>query len=144
MMDKHSKTQRSNNMRAIRSKDTSIELMLRKELWKRGFRYRVNCKSVYGKPDILFVKAKVAVFCDGDFWHGKNYNENTFAQSDNSGFWNEKIVKNMERDKIVDKTLESQGYHVIRFWESEILENLQECCEEVISKITSSKISIIN
>lgn len=138
-MDKHSKTQRSNNMRAIRSKDTSIELMLRKELWKRGLRYRVNCKSVYGKPDILFVKAKVAVFCDGDFWHGKDYNENTFANSDNAEFWNRKIVRNMERDRIVDETLETQGYHVLRFWESDIKKGLGVCCNEVVSKIASTK-----
>lgn len=136
-MDKISKSQRSNNMRAIRSKDTSIELMLRKELWRRGLRYRVNCKDVYGKPDILFVKAKVAIFCDGDFWHGKNYNENTFARSDNSEFWNNKIIRNMERDRIVDETLASQGYIVIRFWESEINKNLDDCCEFVLSKIFS-------
>lgn len=134
-MDKHSKTQRSNNMRAIRSKDTSIELMLRKELWKRGFRYRVNCKSVYGKPDILFVKAKVAVFCDGDFWHGKDYNENTFANSDNAEFWNKKIVRNMERDKIVNEELASQGYKVLRFWESEIVERIDDCCNIVMDTV---------
>jgi DNA mismatch endonuclease, patch repair protein len=139
MMDKHSKTQRSNNMRAIRSKDTSIELMLRKELWKRGLRYRVNCKSVYGKPDILFVKAKVAIFCDGDFWHGKNYNENTFANSDNAEFWNKKIVRNMERDRIVDETLETQGYHVLRFWESDILKDLNCCCDDIFAVLYPSK-----
>jgi DNA mismatch endonuclease, patch repair protein len=136
-VDKISKSQRSNNMRAIRSKDTSIELMLRKELWRRGLRYRVNCKNVYGKPDILFVKAKVAVFCDGDFWHGKDYNENTFARSDNAEFWNKKIVRNMERDRIVDETLESQGYLVLRFWESDIVKGLDDCCNVVISRITS-------
>jgi DNA mismatch endonuclease, patch repair protein len=138
-MEKISKSQRSNNMRAIRSKDTSIELMLRKELWKRGLRYRVNCKNVYGKPDILFVKAKVAIFCDGDFWHGKDYNENTFARSNNSEFWNKKIVRNIERDKIVDETLTSQGYLVLRFWESDIVNGLDDCCNVVISKITSTK-----
>ena len=136
-MDRHSKTQRSNNMRAIRSKDTSIELMLRKELWRRGLRYRVNCKNVYGKPDILFVKAKVAIFCDGDFWHGKDYNENTFANSDNSEFWNKKIVRNMERDRIVDETLSSQGYIVLRFWESDIVKGIDDCCNSIISKINS-------
>ncbi|PKM87302.1 MAG: very short patch repair endonuclease [Firmicutes bacterium HGW-Firmicutes-10] len=131
-MDKISKSQRSNNMRAIRSKDTSIELMLRKELWRRGLRYRVNCKDVYGKPDILFVKAKVAIFCDGDFWHGKDYNENTFARSDNSEFWNNKIIRNMERDRIVDHELSKQGYKVLRFWESDIVKNLNDCCGIVI------------
>jgi DNA mismatch endonuclease (patch repair protein) len=119
-------------MRAIRSKDTSIELMLRKELWRRGLRYRVNCKDVYGKPDILFVKAKVAIFCDGDFWHGKDYNENTFARSDNSEFWNNKIIRNMERDRIVDHELSKQGYKVLRFWESDIVKNLNDCCGIVI------------
>lgn len=138
-MDKHSKTQRSNNMRAIRSKDTSIELMLRKELWKRGLRYRVNCKSVYGKPDILFVKAKVAIFCDGDFWHGKDYNENTFAQSDNSDFWNKKIVRNIERDKIVNEELAIQGYKVLRFWESDIQKDLENCCETIKIVLVSDK-----
>jgi DNA mismatch endonuclease Vsr len=131
-VDKISKSQRNNNMRAIRSKDTSIELMLRKELWRRGLRYRVNCKDVYGKPDILFVKAKVAIFCDGDFWHGKDYNENTFARSDNSEFWNNKIIRNMERDKIVDDELSKQGYKVLRFWESDIVKNINVCCGIVI------------
>ena len=134
-MDKISKSQRSNNMRAIRSKDTSIELILRKELWRRGLRYRVNCKGVYGKPDILFVKAKVAILCDGDFWHGKNYNENTFARSENSDFWNSKIVRNMERDRKVDDELSKQGYKVLRFWESDIVKNLSECCDIVITVI---------
>lgn len=106
--------------------------MLRKELWRRGLRYRVNCKDVYGKPDILFVKAKVAIFCDGDFWHGKDYNENTFARSDNSEFWNNKIIRNMERDRIVDHELSKQGYKVLRFWESDIVKNLNDCCGIVI------------
>ena len=140
-MDRHSKTQRSNNMRAIRSKDTSIELMLRKELWRRGLRYRVNCKNVYGKPDILFVKAKVAVFCDGDFWHGKDYNESTFANSDNAEFWNKKIVRNMERDKIVDSELSKQGYIVLRFWESDIFNNMINCCNRIENIVSSNAIS---
>jgi DNA mismatch endonuclease, patch repair protein len=134
-MYKHSKTQRSNNMRAIRSKDTSIELMLRKELWKRGLRYRVNCKNVYGKPDILFVKAKVAIFCDGDFWHGKNYNERKFEKSVNLEYWNKKIQQNIKRDLLVNQVLFNQGYIVLRFWESEIKKDLNSCCAIVLSKI---------
>ncbi len=133
-MDRHSKIQRSNNMRAIRSKNTRIEMMLRKELWRRGLRYRVNCKSVYGKPDILFVRAKIAIFCDGDFWHGKDYNENTFARSDNSEFWNKKIIRNMERDRNVNETLTTQGYIVLRFWESDIVKDIDLCCR-IIEKV---------
>jgi DNA mismatch endonuclease, patch repair protein len=134
-MDKISKSQRSNNMRAIRSKDTSIELMLRKELWRRGLRYRVNCKSVYGKPDILFIKAKVAIFCDGDFWHGKDYNEGKFVKFENKEYWNDKIKKNITRDLQVNQALVNQGYVVLRFWESDIKKDLNECCAIVLSKV---------
>ena len=69
-MDRLTKEQRSKNMKAIKNKDTSIELMLRKELWHRGLRYRKNYTKIIGKPDIVFISKKVAVFCDSEFWHG--------------------------------------------------------------------------
>ena len=74
-MDTHTAEQRHKNMQAIKSKDTKIEICLRKELWLRGIRYRKNVKDVFGKPDIAFKSKKVAVFCDSEFWHGYNWNE---------------------------------------------------------------------
>ena len=74
-MDKHTLEQRRKNMQAIKSKDSQIELLLRKELWRRGLRYRKNVKNIYGKPDIAFIGKKVAVFCDSEFWHGYNWEE---------------------------------------------------------------------
>lgn len=88
---------RSENMRRIKSKDTSIEIKLRKELWERGFRYRKNCKDVFGKPDIYFKKKKIAIFSDSEFWHGKYYKEGKYIPKTNTKFWIEKILKEMKK-----------------------------------------------
>lgn len=72
-MDNHTKEQRRKNMHAIKNKDSQIEVMLRKELWRKGLRYQKNSKKVFGKPDIVFLGKKFAVFCDSEFWHGYNW-----------------------------------------------------------------------
>lgn len=123
-------------MSSIKSKDTEPELLLRKALWKKGFRYRVNYKKLPGKPDIVFTKAKFVIFCDGDFWHGHNWairgipslEEELAGYND---FWREKILKNIERDKRNTETLEAEGWTVIRFWESEIRNNLEGCVTKI-------------
>lgn len=74
-MDKHTPEQRRRNMQAVKNKDSQIELLLRQELWKRGLRYRKNVNRIYGKPDIVFIGKKIAVFCDSEFWHGYNWGE---------------------------------------------------------------------
>jgi DNA mismatch endonuclease, patch repair protein len=121
---KISKETRSRMMKSIKSKNTGLELFVRRELWKRGYRYRVNYKKLPGTPDIVFTKAKLVIFCDGDFWHGRFFSEESFLNSENSDFWRKKISRNIQRDKEVDKKLENLGYIVLRFWESDIYDNI--------------------
>lgn len=125
MADKNS---RSYNMSRIKSKNTSIELLLRRELWKRGYRYRVNDKRVFGKPDIVFYKQKIAIFCDSEFWHGKKFLEGERFKT-NADFWETKIKRNIERDLEVNERLKSEGWAVLRFWGSEIKTHLDDCIQ---------------
>ena len=124
-------------MQAIKSKDTEIELLLRKELWSRGFRYRKNYKKLIGKPDIVFTKYKIAIFCDSEFWHGKNYHESTDRIGTNSDYWKQIIKRNIERDKEVNGRLLAEGWTVIRFWEKEIRKETDSCVEKIISVISN-------
>ena len=136
-MDNHTPEQRKKNMQAIKSKDTEIELILRKELWSRGYRYRKNYKKLIGKPDIALTKYKIAVFCDSEFWHGKNYQESTDRIETNSEYWKQKIKRNMERDREVDRQLEADGWTVLRFWEKDIRKETERCIsiiEDAIAK----------
>ncbi len=129
-------------MSSIPSKDTKPELALRKELWRKGYRYRVNVKKLPGKPDIVFGPARVVVFCDGDFWHGHNWALRGIPSLEEelagySQFWKEKITRNIDRDKRVTAELESLGWIVIRIWESDVKSDLPACImkiETVISK----------
>lgn len=130
-------------MSSIKSKNTGPELLLRKALWQKGFRYRINYKQLPGKPDIVFTKAKIAISCDGDFWHGHNWalrgipslEEELASYSD---FWKEKILRNIERDKKNNEELKKSGWTVIRFWESDIRKNLEECVSCVEQHYLSS------
>ena len=126
-------------MQAIKSKDTSIECILRKELWARGYRYRKNYKKLIGKPDIVMPKYKLAIFCDSEFWHGKNYKENTDRIGTNSEYWKQKIKRNIERDKEVNQKLIADGWTVLRFWEKEIRKETEQCVEEVLTVIRSKE-----
>lgn len=121
---------RSENMSRIRSKDTKPEILIRQELWKRGIRYRKNCKDIYGKPDIAFKGKRIAVFCDSEFWHGKEYLEGRTPKS-NSGFWIEKFERNIARDKKVNAVLESKGWLVLRFWEKEIKKEVSAVADRI-------------
>lgn len=130
-MDRHTPEQRKKNMRAIKSSGTKIEKILEKELWARGLRYRKNVKSVIGKPDIVFLRDKIAVFCDSEFWHGFNWEERKKDFKSHQEFWIPKIERNMERDKEVTKELKEQGWIVLRFWGKDILKNTTECADIV-------------
>jgi DNA mismatch endonuclease, patch repair protein len=126
-------------MSAVKSKNTKPEMKLRRELWSRGLRYRVNVKTITGKPDIVFSKAKMAVFCDGDFWHGHNWAIRGLPSLDAelerySKYWSLKILTNVERDKRVTFNLEKDGWTVLRFWESDIKENVAVCADEIEAK----------
>ena len=120
-------------MSRIRGKDTKIELLLRKELWKRGLRYRKNYKKLPGTPDIVFIKQKIAIFCDSEFWHGKSYFVNKQDVCNrNSEYWNAKICRNIERDTQINKKLEDKGWTVLRFWGKEISMHSEKVVIEII------------
>ncbi len=138
-MDVLTHEQRKRNMQAIKGKDTKIEIMLRKKLWEKGYRYRKNYKNLPGKPDIVFTKYKVAVFCDSEFWHGYNWEEKKKRLGTNREFWIRKIEKNMERDKRVNEELISDGWIVLRFWEKEIKKNLDDCVKKIEEAIQLRK-----
>lgn len=112
--------ERSENMRRIRSKDTKIELALRKALWNKGYRYRKNYAALPGKPDIALTKYKIAVFCDSEFFHGKDWEilKPQLERGNNGEFWVKKISRNRERDDEINKALLFRGWTVIRFWGS--------------------------
>lgn len=123
-------------MSAIPSKDTKPEMLLRKELWRHKLRYRVNYKELPGKPDIVFTKYHVAIFCDGDFWHGHNWAIRGLGSLEEelksySEFWRNKILRNVERDNEINRQLHSLGWIVIRFWESDIYSDLEGCVKTV-------------
>lgn len=130
-MDDLTPEQRKKNMRAIRSKDTTIELALRKALWQRGIRYRKNYKGLLGKPDIVITKYRIAVFCDSDFWHGYDWENRKARIKSNQDYWTPKIERNMKRDREVTATLVEQGWIVLRFWEHTIRKELEECVEDI-------------
>ena len=102
MMDVLTPEQRRKNMQHIKSKDTTIEVALRRALWKKGYRYRKNYKKLPGKPDIVLTKYKIAIFCDSEFFHGKDWKikKSKLLNSKNSEYWISKIEKNMKRDRL--------------------------------------------
>lgn len=128
-MDNHTPEQRTKNMKAIKNKGSKIEIMLQKELWHRGLRYRKNAVNVYGKPDIVFIGEKVAVFCDSEFFHGYDWENKRNEIKSNRDFWLPKIERNIQRDIEVTEKLKSEGWTVIRFWGKDIKKNLKECAD---------------
>ena len=123
----------SKNMRHIRSKDTSIEVKLRKELWNKGYRYRKNYKKLPGSPDIALTKYKIAIFCDSEFFHGKDWEvlKPRLEKSNNSQYWISKISRNREHDDEINKRLLFEGWTVIRFWGDDIKKHADECVKVV-------------
>ncbi|MDD6794372.1 MAG: very short patch repair endonuclease [Clostridiaceae bacterium] len=132
-MDNLTKEQRHKNMKNIKSKDTKIERKLCKALWNKGYRYRKNYVKLPGKPDIALTKYKIAIFCDGEFFHGKDWNKQKvrLEKSNNSDYWINKISKNIERDSKVDRELFQLGWIVLRFWGKDILKNVDKCIDEI-------------
>ena len=143
MADNLTAEQRKKNMQHIKSKDTKIEVLLRKELWKRGYRYRKNYSKLPGKPDIVLTKYKIAIFCDSEFFHGKDWEvlKPILEKGNNSDYWLKKISRNRERDDEINKQLLFQGWTVIRFWGKDILKNLDECIKVVEETIFDLKMS---
>ena len=129
----------SYTMSRIRGKDTSIEVKLRKALYEKGCRYRCNSKYIFGHPDISFKGVKVVVFCDSEFWHGKNFEENEKKIQSNRDYWIPKIKRNIERDKEVNEKLTQEGYLIFRYWGGEIQKNLDKCVTEILEGLSSRR-----
>ena len=142
MMDNLTKEQRRKNMRRIKAKDTSIEIKLRKSLWSKGYRYRKNYDNLPGKPDIALTKYKVAIFCDGEFFHGKDWEilKPQLEKGNNSQYWINKISKNRARDDEINKRLLFMGWTVIRFWGRDIDKNTDECVRVIEEAIWDMKL----
>lgn len=136
-MDRLSPEQRRKNMQAVKNKDSSIELMLRKELWSRGMRYRKNYTKIIGKPDIVFIGKKVAVFCDSEFWHGYDWEHKKGEIKSNRDFWIPKIERNIQRDIEVTQALTNDGWIVLRFWGNQIKKQLSDCADKIEKAVKS-------
>ena len=132
-MDRLTKEQRHKNMSNIKNKDTGIEVKLRKALWKKGYRYRKNYKKLPGKPDIVLPKYKLVVFCDSEFFHGKDWEDlqEQLKRGNNAEFWIKKISQNRIRDEEINKQLRFMGWTVIRFWGKDIKKDVEQCVKVV-------------
>jgi len=142
-MGKRSSRAISETMRRVKSTHTSAELRLRKALWLRGLRYRLHPAGLPGKPDIVLPTHRVAIFVDGDFWHGNQWRirglsclEDQFRGNPNAAYWISKIKRNVERDRQWDELLAQQGWKVVRCWESEIRKDLPGCVQRVVEAIS--------
>ena len=139
-MDNLTKEQRHKNMKNIKSKDTKIEVVLRKELWHRGYRYRKNYNELPGKPDIVLTKQKIVIFCDSEFFHGKDWEvlKPRLEKGNNANYWLKKIERNITRDQEINQQLNFLGWTVVRFWGKEILNNTDECTKVIEETIFES------
>ncbi|MGB3775630.1 MAG: very short patch repair endonuclease [Leeuwenhoekiella sp.] len=131
--------QRSRIMSKIRGKDTKPELRLRRALWSAGFRYRVNSKYLIGKPDISIKKYKTAIFIDGEFWHGYDWQVKKEKIKSNREFWIPKIERNMQRDREVNAKLEEMGYTVFRFWTKQLKDDLEGCLQTIVEHLDKER-----
>ena len=132
-------SQRSYCMSRIRGKGTSIEVMLSKALWHRGLRFRKNSSSIYGHPDISIKKYRIAIFCDGDFWHGYDWEDRKDSIRSNREYWIPKIERNMAKDEEVSHVLTAMGYRVIRVWEHEIRNDLEDTVDMIIRAVREAQ-----
>lgn len=134
MSDVLTPEERHKSMSHIRSKDTSIEVILRQALWKSGIHYRKNYKKLPGKPDIAITKYKIAIFCDGEFFHGKDWTrvlKPKLLHSVHSEFWIQKIEHNIQRDIAVDRILSDMGWITLHFWGKDIKKDVWQCVKIV-------------
>jgi len=123
-----------------RKTDTEHEVLLRRELWRLGLRFRKNVQRLPGKPDIVFPGARVAVFCDGDFWHGRRWpaQREKLERGTNPGYWVAKIESNLERDARNTAVLEADGWCVIRLWETDVKQD-PHAAAQVVAQIVRTR-----
>lgn len=134
-MDNLTPEQRKKNMQAIRSSDTKAEVLLAKSLFAKGYRYRKNNKSVFGKPDLTFKKIKLAIFIDGEFWHGKDWKTRKENIKSNRKYWIPKIERNICRDETVNAELLKSGWTVMRFWAKDVEKTTELYSSQIAKKI---------
>ncbi len=142
MADKISSEKRSEIMSKIKGTDTKIEIMVRKYLYKKGFRYRKNCSDILGTPDISIKKYKVAIFVNGCFWHGHEGCKKFKIPKTRTEFWSIKISKNIDRDQKVISRLESEGWNVFVIWECEIESDFDRTMELLVDGLIKIKTQI--
>ena len=132
-----------NNMSKIRGKNTKIEIALRKALWNKGYRYRKNYKALPGSPDIALTRYKIAIFCDSEFFHGKDWEilKPRLEKGKNRDYWVKKIKRNMQRDIEKDQVLQYLGWTVIHFWGKDILKDPDECIRVIEETIFEQKLN---
>ncbi|TKJ35814.1 MAG: very short patch repair endonuclease [Planctomycetes bacterium B3_Pla] len=135
-MDNLSEKQRSYCMSRVKGKDTGLERVVRSALHKRGYRFRKHVKGLPGKPDIVFVKARLVVFLDGDFWHGYRFPqwEKTLAK-----FWRKKIGETRKRDQRNFAKLRRMGWRVLRIWEHSIERDLDGVIRKICAEHRASR-----
>jgi DNA mismatch endonuclease, patch repair protein len=126
---------------ASRKRDTRAELVLRRELWRQGLRYRVDVKELPGRPDIVFRGKRLVVFCDGDFWHGRNLRARLarLSAGHNAAYWVEKIRGNVRRDRSTNRTLRRDGWRVLRFWETDVLRDPVAIASRIIDVLATTR-----
>lgn len=132
------------NMSKIKGSNTKIEIVLRKALWNKGYRYRKNYKKLPGRPDIALTKYKIAIFCDSEFFHGKDWDilKPRLEKGKNSDYWIKKIERNKQRDIEKDQALQYLGWTVIHFWGKDILKDPGECIRVIEDIIFEQKVEI--
>jgi DNA mismatch endonuclease, patch repair protein len=139
MVDIFTKEKRSEIMSKIHGKDTKVELLFRKalsaEVYPKGYRYRLHYKKISGSPDVVFVKQKIAIFIDGDFWHGRRYGKAGGAKL-RKKFWRDKIEANIRRDQRVNRQLKRLGWTAFRFWESDLKKNQEKFVGKVLDELS--------
>lgn len=126
----------SKRMSRVHLKAGKAEVALAKELWKRGLRYRKNYRKLPGSPDIAILKHHIAVFVDGEFWHGKDWEQRKNKIKSNRSYWIEKIEENIARDIRNNSLLSEMGWKPIHFWEKEVNKSLQLCVDRILESIT--------
>lgn len=136
MADNMTPEQRSSTMARIRSKNTRIELELRRLLFSRGLRYRIHVPTIPGRPDIAFTRQKVAIFIDGDFWHGWQFDR---WSGKLAAPWREKIERTMARDKAANRALRAMGWRVVRIWEHDLKSRPEHCVKRVVGALEMSE-----
>lgn len=138
-MTRKTKEQISYNMSRVLAKGSVIEKTLGKALWKKGFRYRKHYDKLIGKPDFVFIKYKMVIFCDSEFWHGKDWEVKKGEIKSHKEFWYKKIQNNIARDIAVNKVLKKNGWKVLRFWGKEIKNKMPYCIAKIEKAINERK-----